>query len=361
MTVNAQEAVRTPALPTALRSAFLHPNLERFGAHAGEMDARLRARPSRGEFFALALALAMTGVFLWAHKRLQIEPFDYWVYMQTAPGNLLQYYYADWMLPLFYLWAKLPPDWGYLLWTAAGILALFFAARLFGGNAALALVSFQMFYALFLGQINALLIGALALGWWGIAHRRWNVAGLGFFVAGAKFQLGLSLGFLLWLFAEIGWRERLRMLIVPTALASLSLLLSPGWPLALLERIEAYPPYDWGSISLWHGFGPAALLLALPPLLLPLDRARRFLALAAACPLMLPYFQQTDLLALFVLPVGWLPVLLGNLGYLFFQFQFEALRWLWVAPLTVYLAILLPAAWSLFHCKAAATSSETGR
>jgi hypothetical protein len=47
--------------------------------------------------------------------------------------------------------------------------------------------------------------------------------------------------------------------------------------------------------------GPAALFLWLPPLLLPLEREKRFLALAAACPLVIPYFQSADLLIMYCL------------------------------------------------------------
>ncbi len=324
-------------------SAFFNPNLEGFFDGAAAMDARLRARLSRGELFALALAFCSIGIFIWIYRSVNCLPFDYNIYMLTAGGDLRQYYYADWLLPLFWLWAKIPYWWGFAFWGALSILSLFFAARVFGGNATLALLTFQLFYVLCLGQIVGIVIGALALGWWALARRRWHLAGLAFFIAGAKFQIGLPLGLLLWLMADIRWRDRLRVLVVPTALALLSLAIYPSWPADLLERARAIPPYDWGSISLWHWLGPAALLLWLPPLLLPLKPNRRFLALAAAVPLAVPYFQQADLLALYVLPIGWLPVLLGNLGLLFFQFQFKILVFLWIVPLVVYLSIILPA------------------
>jgi hypothetical protein len=54
------------------------------------------------------------------------------------------------------------------------------------------------------------------------------------------------------------------------------------------------------------------------------------------------------LLALFVLPVGWLPVLLGNLGFLFFKFQFDALQFLGLIPLLIYAALILPATYRRF-------------
>ncbi len=313
---------------------------------AGAMDARLRRRPTRWEAFALALAFGTLGLFLWLDNSLGYIPFDYNVYIKTAHGDLLQFYYPDWILPLFWLWAKLPPLVGFGLWSAVNILCLFFAARVFGGRAALTLLTFQFFYSLFLGQINGLLAGGLALGWWGMAHKKWGLAGFGFWLAATKVQIGLPFGLLLWLAAETDWRNRLRILVLPCLLTLASFVLYPDWPFHLVERIQAFAPYDWGSISLWRTIGPAALLFLLPPLFLPLEKGRRFLALAAAIPLALPYFQSADLLVLFVLPVGWFPLMLGNLGFLFFIYQFSVLRLLWIIPLVIYLSMLLPSAWA---------------
>jgi len=317
-------------------------SLRRFTTDAAGIDARLRARPTLFESFALVLALSLVGAFTWAYLQWQVQPFDYAVYSRAARGDPGQYFYAEWILPLHWLVSLLPFPLGYIVWSVAGILCLFFAARVFGGHPALVLLVFQTFYVVFLGQITGILIGGLALSWWGMAHRRWHIAGLGLLIAAAKFQIGVAFGLLLLLAADISWRERLRVLLLPAVGAVLSLLFRPAWPLDLLARIQAHPPYDWASISLWRWIGPSALLLWLPPLLLPLARRDRLIALAAACPLALPYFQQADLLTLFVLPVGWLPVLLGNLGYLFFAFRFEALQLLGVVPLIVYSAVVLP-------------------
>jgi len=285
------------------------------------------------------------------HALTGFLPYDYNIYIETAGGDLTQYYYADWLLPLFWAWAKLPYTLGYILWALLNIACIFFATRVFGGHTALTLLTFQAFCSLFLGQITGFIIGCLALGWWGSVHHRWLLAGLGFWLAASKFQVGLSFGLLLWLITPITWQQRLRVLILPASLSILSLALSPGWHLDLLARIREFPPYDWASISLWRWIGPAALILWLLPLLLPLEREKRFLALSAACPLVIPYFQSADLLTLYVLPIGWLPVLLGNLGFLFFKYQLQALRWLWIVPMSLYLAILLPILYRLIHEK----------
>ncbi len=98
---------------------------------AAAMDARLRGRSTRWEFFALALAFGSLGLFLWLDNSLRYIPFDYYVYIETARGNLRQFYYPDWILPLFWLLAQLPPLVGFGLWSALNIFCLFFAARLF--------------------------------------------------------------------------------------------------------------------------------------------------------------------------------------------------------------------------------------
>jgi hypothetical protein len=323
--------------------AFLNRNLSTFTARPQDMDARLRARPSRGEWFALVFSLGVLSIFLWLDGQVHYLPFDYGIYIKTAEGNLVQYYYADWILPLFQLWSRLPGLWGYAAWAILNLFCIQFATRVFGGRGSLALLTFQAFYALFLGQITGLMVAGLALGWWGLAHKRWNLAGFGFWLASTKFQIGLPLGLLFVLTAEISWRDRLRVLILPAVLSLASLIVFPGWPVHLLERIRAFAPWDWASIGLWAWIGPIALLFFVPPLALPMRRQERFLALAAAIPLTLPYFQQADLLVLYVLPVGWLPVMLGNLGFLFFRYHFTVLRLLWVIPLIIYLAAILPA------------------
>ena len=336
---------------------LIGPKLASLEADPEVVASRLRARLTRSEALALALSLAVVPLFAWAHSELGTKPFDHLVYTRAATGDLSHYYYGEWLLPLLWLLARLPDPAGFIIWSMAGVVCTFWAARVFGGPAVPTLLGFQMLYASFLGQITGLLVGGLALAWWAVAHRRWNVAGLGLLLAGAKFQLGLPFGLLLLLAADIGWRERARVLIVPAVGVAVAFLLRPSWAADLLARMESIPPYDWASISLHRWLGPVALLLLLPPLALPLGREKRFLALAAACPLALPYFQQADLLALFVLPVGWLPVLLGNLGYLFFRFHFAALQALWVVPLIVYCSVVAPGA---YDC-ARRTWSRRGR
>jgi hypothetical protein len=63
--------------------------------------------------------------------------------------------------------------------------------------------------------------------------------------------------------------------------------------------------------------------------------------------LALPYFQQTDMLFLLVMPIGWIG-LLGNLGYFMSLYGWIALQLLAVFPLTVYILSLMPGFVRLF-------------
>lgn len=274
--------------------------------------------------------------------------YDYRIYIGTLEGQFTSYYYGYWLLPLFALPGRLPHPLGYLLWIAANIAGVWFAARVFGGRAGRALFSFQMLYMLFFGQFIGLLMGGLALLWWGLANRRWHLAGMGLLIAAAKFHVGIPWGLFLLLLADVRWRDRLRTLLIPLAGVALSLWAYPLWPLQMLRLAQETPPNTWGSITLWQYLGPLVLLLWLPPLLLPMTRGRRFIALAVTTCIALPYFQQADLLGLLVLPIGWV-ALLGNLGFLLFFLGWEALRVLAIVPLVLYVAIVVPAARSLIQ------------
>ena len=223
-----------------------------------------------------------------------------------------------------------------------GIASVFFAARVFGGKPVLALLSYQFFYTLFYGSIIGILIGFLALFWWAMAHHHWELAGLALVLGCAKFQIGIPIGCTLWLLSNASWRDRVRVLAVPILVAGLSLLVYPGWVMGLIQRMGADPPNDWGSISLWRWIGPWVLLFWIPVLALPLIPQKRAIAVIAAAALGLPYFQQQDLIALYIFPVGW-PALLGNLGFLFGIFEFKVLPLLGIVPLVIYMRIIVPA------------------
>lgn len=307
-----------------------------------QLNWNIRQRLTRGELFALALAFGAAGTFLWLSPQISYAFYDFKIYLNTAHGEFDGYYYAYWYLPIFALLAKLPLSLCYLLWSGINILGVFFAARVFAGKGIVALLSYQMLYTLMYGGISGVIAGALALCWWSLLNKKWYLAGLGIAIASGKFQLGITGGLILLYMADISWKDRLRALIVPALIAVASLFLYPGWHLQLLESIITDPPNSFGSISLWRWLGAWSLLLCIPPLLLPLTPQRRFIALVAASALVLPYFQQSDLLFLLAMPIG-MAGLLGNLGYFLAVYGWSALQLVTLLPLIVYGIALLPA------------------
>ena len=312
---------------------------------SAQIERRVRARITLPEFFGLSFAVGMVVALVWLSPRAL--HYDLENYLNTTYGDYSYYYYGYWLVPIFQVLGRLPLTLVYVFWSMASIVAVFLAARIFGGSAPLALISFQMIYVLFQGQITGLLIGGSALLWWGMAQRRWDWAGLGLLVAATKYQTGLALGLFLWLLAPLTWRERLRVLVIPVGLVLLSLVVYPLWFLDVWRTIQSNPPDASASIALWQWIGPVVLVFWIPPLVLPLARTRRLILLVATTALGLPYFQQADLLALFALPVGWIP-LLGNLGYFHLAFGEWDLRVLFLVPLLVYLVIVAMAVWDIF-------------
>jgi hypothetical protein len=315
-----------------------------FSTRASVIDRQLFAPLSIGEILVILLHLYFLILTLQIRVGGVLPPNDYNVYTGASMGNFLGYYYAYWLLPFYRLFTLLPDSWGYIVWTLIFLLGIFIAARIFGGSAPLAMLTYQMIYGVFFGQITGLLIGALALAWWALAHRRWHLAGFFFLIAATKFQLGMMFGLFLLLFADISWRDRVKVLIVPTVIALISLVVYPLWFLDIMERMRYNPVNDLGSLAPWRWIGPLALVVWIPPIVLKLPIQKRLIALVCASILGVPYFQQADLLALFVLPVGLLP-LLGNFGLLYNlpQFSWSALQNLWFIPLLAYLWVILPA------------------
>lgn len=311
---------------------------------AQELDQRLWQRISLLEMFALALCFGLAGIFAWYRSQGKAFSYDFETYLLAGNGDLGVHYYAFWILPVFQILASLPSILSFFIWNALNILGVFAASRILGEKKrwALALLTYQMFYVLYYGNIVGILVGGLALLWWGLTHHRWHLAGLGLVLALTKYQLGLSFGLILLLMADISWRDRLKVFVVPCLTLLLSLLIYPLWPIESMRIILDNPPNSLGNISLWQWLGPFALLLWLPPLGLPLSAQQRLIALAATATMTLPYFQQTDLLALFVLPLGWLP-LVGNLGfYLYAKYTWQGFAVLAIIPLFIYLRITGP-------------------
>lgn len=306
------------------------------------IEARLLRKPTLIETFAVAFPIVLALLFAYLNSSAAM-PFasDFDFYMRALDGTS-PFYYTYWSLPIFQSLALLPGlHTAYILWCVLNVIGIWFAARVFGGRIAPVLLSYQTLIICFYGQITGITIAGLALLWWSLHRRRWALAGVGAALALIKWQMGIPLCVALVLLADTSWLDRLRTLLVVLTITLISLLLYPGWIVTVLWDVITQPPYRFGDISLWYYVGSVSLILWLPPLLLPMSRGRRYAALCATTALAMPYFQQTGLLALFVLPLGWFG-LLGNLAYLYIWFPDAQLGFMIVVPILAYLWTVLP-------------------
>jgi len=169
------------------------------------LQSRLIKRLSLPEAVGLLVSLLFMIAFL-RFISAGHRPFDFTVYMQAAEGNLADFYYADWLRPLFVPFSVLQLIPGYLAFSLLGLLGIWFAGRIFSGDSGLALLTYQTLYNLFMGTYLGILVGGLALFWWGSARKKWWVAGTGLVLASAKPHTGFLIALLLFLYAEIAGR-----------------------------------------------------------------------------------------------------------------------------------------------------------
>ncbi len=152
---------------------------ERFTADGPIMTRRMRRPPGRLEAFAVLLCLGFVVImFVLTNTTKSFEGApDYNYYINAVHGDFTEYRYMHWMLPVFTVLDVLPYYLGYLLWGSAAVLGMTIAARIFGARVPAALLTYQMFFAIFYGQITGIIAGSLALFWWAMARRKWDTAG----------------------------------------------------------------------------------------------------------------------------------------------------------------------------------------
>ena len=306
-----------------------------------QLKARLQAPLSKQEIISLLVIFTLIFIFSYHHHQGYYEPWDFKrSYMPAGAGDYSNFFYAYWIIPIFYVLEKIPFFISYITWASLNVVCTFYAGRVFGGKSWLAILNYQMMYVIFYGQITGLLLGGLALAWWGMVNKKYKLAGLGFLIASTKPQFGVVLGFILLVMSGMSWKERIKVLLVPLFGFIVTFVAYPHWIQNIIIAIQNSKVDITGNISLWRYFGFWSLILLIPPLFFRLSTNNRTLLLIVASMFALPYFQQTGLLTLYVLPLGWFP-LIGNLGFLFPIFGWEIIRGLFIVPLIIYFVIIL--------------------
>jgi hypothetical protein len=311
-----------------------------FNLGAESMDKRLRAKLSLPEVFAVMIALSVALAFIYYHQRGWMDLIDFDAYLRGAQGDFRYFFYAYWFLPVVSFLSFLPFTISAVLWDVIGIFSLVIACRVFDAKPLPIILSYQVLYILFYGQITLWLIGGLALAWWAMAHDKWYLAGLGFVLAATKYQVGIFFDLVLWLAATRDWQTRAKALALPIAVSIITTIVYPHWLSGTIASIATSHPNDAASVSLWRWVGPWGLLLLIPPLFVK-DKNRRLILLLIAAILASPYYQQADLVCLFL----FLPtpiILLGYLGVGFVWFGYGALQVLTLIPIIAYGYFLFP-------------------
>jgi len=319
----------------------LFPDVSLLSLDPAVIISRLKRRLTLWEAFALLFCVAMTGVFIWLYRQGISQFYDFDNYLKTAKGIYLEYYYPYWINPLFFLLSKVPMYLAIIIWSVINIFGVFIAARIFGSVSAVSLLSYQMMYSLYYGQITGLMAAGLGVMWLGKSLKKWWLAGIGLLLASVKFQSGMMIVLLLILYFWPGWKNFIRLLMVPVLVFLISILIYPNWPINLLTNLLLHPANSDASISLWPILGPFTLVLLIPIVLFPIPKPMRFFMLLAVGPLIMPYFQQADLLTLMVFPIGMIGTLLGNIGFITFPIAgFSGLQLASIGPIFLYLYCL---------------------
>ncbi len=255
-------------------------------------------------------------------------------YLPTTQGDLKDFYNPYWLRPLFDLLALIPFPLAHLSLMLGSLISLIIATRIFRGRLLHVLLTYQFGALLYYGQVDAIVILGIAIGWWASTrHNPWLV-GIGFVLASVKPQISAPALLLLWWWLTP--KEKLLSLVVPIAVFLGSIAKYGWWVPEWWDHITVRNTLcRHGSITIWEFVGPWALLLWLPVLPAGLPRQEKLLLFLTTSALTMPYYQQKSILALQTFPIGWI-AWLGNIGFLFFFFQWQALELVTLVPLVLY-------------------------
>ena len=235
-------------------------------------------------------------------------------------------YHAHWLLwPL----GHLPFRFAWPIWTAVCLLGWLGICRLTKANPALVLLSFPAFGQAWLGQIDVIICAGLVLA---LLARNPYARGAGIVLAMIKPQFAA----IAVLFLLITERQRLKVLIVPAAVALASLIVfGIDWPLRWWANASGQlPVHIWrmAAMDVW----PAGLLLIWLPLIFR-DRYQGFTASLLVSTLATPFVSVYSYIVplVFVRPQWWV-VPLSFTWFLAFPFWGgNAMRLAWVVPATL--------------------------
>ena len=226
-----------------------------------------------------------------------------WYYLPALAGDKPMYY-PYWAYWLTFPLALLPFKLNYLALIAIILIATPLIVRHTKGNPYLLFLSFPFIWVLWYGQIESLVAMGFAFMWHGWQKRAPFILGLGLFFTSLKPHI-MGPAAMLVLFYLDSWRLRLKSLWLVGPVLLLSFIRwGWGWPIEWLNTISSPVFRDaYSNGSLWVWFGPWALILWVPALIVPMHReARVMLALTTAL-LTMPYVPPYSQLTLYFFPM----------------------------------------------------------
>jgi hypothetical protein len=265
-----------------------------------------------------------------------------WVdaFRSGARGDYSHVVTPYWSLFLSYLPARLPEPFGFSVWIAIGAFLVLVTASYFESPLLMLLLSYQMNWVLFYGQVDPYVIFGIGLGYYGVKCSKPLLIGIAISLLLIKPQIGILIAIYYFFSSPSKWKTFLMSAIPILA----SLLIWPGWPERLyLEQLTTFmdrPPQDWTNTSLglplWIG-----MILSVFVLILPLRIKEKVPALIATNLLVSPYstiYSQLSLLSLGLPKVfylwGFIPWVVGIL-----MGPFGNWRWGFLFPLSTILYV----------------------
>lgn len=237
-----------------------------------------------------------------------------------------------WLAVFMAPFVSLPGRAGYIVFIGFSIVLFMYGANHFRAKTALMLLSAQMFWILWWGQIEAFAVLGLVLALLALDKRSWKLMFLALILASFKPQVGFVPVLACWFWSG---RDRWKSMAGLIAVFALSLIIWGPWPVWYAEGILKFAgdqhAADWNA-----SIGLKALPLFIPALLVPLDREKRILALTATALLVSPYMPYYSTIILLVMNIPIWAYFFAFTGY-FASVVGTALAWNVVALLPVSL------------------------
>lgn len=236
----------------------------------------------------------------------------------TRPERLAEVPTNTWMLNPPWLavfmapFVAIPGKVGYIVFLAASLAMFVLGVYRFGGQPIPLLLSAQMMWVLWWGQIEGWGILALTIGVLALEKKSWPLMFLCLAISSVKPQLSFAPAVALWWWSG---KDRWKSFLAMAGLGLFSLWAWGPWPLWYGQAISNFTSN--GHSAIWNAsLGLIALPLYIPALLAPLDRRQRLIALIATTFVASPYlpYYTTVLLLCFAIP--WWAYFFAFLGYL---------------------------------------------